>query len=122
MTVACDILNEIEVDVALVSLYTMSGGPDVALPYVMECTGLPADRIIISEVGLKTSEGEAQYDRIYDWIDKAFELGVRLAYVWDIELTPDTYDTGYSIVDRETGEWYPGMQAVHDLNEKWRGQ
>jgi len=119
LTIGCDVLKEVEVDLVSVSLYNMSDGPDHVIPWVMECTGLPAERIIIGEVGLSNTKGEKQYDRIYDWVNRAFELGVRLAFVWDLEL-PYSYETDWSIVDRETGEWYPGMRAVRDLNDKWR--
>ena len=122
ITVVKDVIPRMDnpPDFILVSLYSMSDGPEHAINYVMEHTGLPASRIIVSETG--TKDHSKQYDRIYNWINKAFMMGVRLAFVWDVEIGQDVYDTGYSIVDRTTGEWFPGMQAVHDLNEKWRNR
>jgi hypothetical protein len=120
-TVACDVIPRMKrkPDIIALSLYDASGGVAHAVEFVQECTGMPIERIIVSEVG--TSKLDKQYDRIYNWIDEAFTLGIRLAFVWDVEL-PGSYDTGFSIVDRETGEWYPGMEAVQNLNLKWREQ
>lgn len=99
------------------ALYNQAGDPVEALQYAMQITGLPAKRFFISETGHK--DLDKQYDKIYNRIDGLFQEGVAFALVWDLEVTP-VYNTGYSIVDRETGEWNPGMYAVRDLNEKWR--
>jgi len=99
------------------SVYDMAGNPEDTLRYAMEATGLPANRFIVSETG--TSKKDNQYDIIYERINNLFVMGVRLAFVWDLEIAP-VYDTGYSIVDRETGEEFGGMRAVRDLNKEWR--
>jgi hypothetical protein len=119
ITVVRDVLPYVpQVDSVSISLYAMSGGPEWAIAYVQAHTGLPAHRIFIGEIGEKDHAN--QYDRIYNWTDKAFEMGVRLSFVWDLEYSENTHNSSWTIIDRETWEWFPGMEAVRDLNEKWR--
>jgi hypothetical protein len=121
VTIVKDVLPYIpEVDSVSISMYRMSGGPEHAIRYVMEHTGLPAHRIFIGEVG--NEKHEDQYDRIFNWVDTAFRMGVRMAFVWDLEYNPDTNSSDWTVVDRETWEWFPGMHAIYDLNVKWRSR
>jgi len=116
-TVLSDVIPRMESppDFIGLSLYQMAGDPEEALQYAMGVTGLPAYRFIISETGARTDT----YNRIYNTIDSLFQMGVRLAFVWDLEVDP-VYDTGYSVVDRVTGEELEGMRAIRDLNNEWR--
>jgi hypothetical protein len=98
------------------SLYDMAGDVEVALQYAMDVTGLPAERFIISETG--TSQINNQYDIIYNRIDNLFAMGVRLAFIWSLDVAPN--DSEWSIVDPLTGEERGGMQALRELNDKWR--
>ena len=102
-------------DFICLSVYAMAGDPRVALEYAMDATGLPAHRFIISETGSRKDT----YNKLRAVIDTMFSMGVRLAFVWDLEIDP-AYDTGFSIVDRVTGEEFEGMRAVRDLNKEWR--
>lgn len=118
----CDIIPQMPSppDFIGMSIYPMAGDPVGALEYAMECTGLPASRFYISEVGRKVDKGD-QYEWIYSVVDALFQKGVAFALVWAIH-SPISYEPNwpYSVVDPRTGEWRPGMYAIRDLNEKWR--
>ena len=101
------------------SLYGGAGDPVEALHYAMEMTGLPVERFFISEVGKREQQPGDQYDRIVSYVDALFAEGVAFALVWDLEIAP-AYNTGYSVVNRETGEWYSGMTAIKELNDVYR--
>ncbi|KKN78989.1 hypothetical protein LCGC14_0344650 [marine sediment metagenome] len=117
-TILCGIIPHMdsEPDRIGLSLYAMAGDPVEALHYAMECTGLPANRFYISEVGSRRLD--RQYDRIYDVTDTLFNEGVSFALVWSLDVLPE--DTDWSVVDPYTGTWCGGMDAIHDLNLKWR--
>jgi hypothetical protein len=114
-TVLCDIipLMDSSPDFISLSLYLMAGDPVDALHYAMACTGLPANRFYISEVGSRTD----QYDRIHDYVTALFEEGVAFALVWCLDVWP--HDTEWSVVDPASGEWRGGMFAIQDLNNVW---
>jgi hypothetical protein len=116
-TILCGIIPNMDSppDRISFSLYKMAGDPVEALHYAMECTGLPAYRFFISEVGARNPE--KQYDRITSVVNALFEEGVAFALVWDLDVWPN--DTEWSVVDPVSGEWRGGMFAIQDLNEEW---
>lgn len=118
----CDIIPKMDSppDFIALSLYSMAGDPVEALHYAMQCTGLPAYRFYLSEVGRRVDSG-GQYDRIYNYTDRLFEEGMAFALVWSLD-TELSYEPNWpwSVIDPETYEWRDGMYAIRDLNEKWR--
>ena len=118
----CDIIPKMRVppDFIGLSLYSMADDPVAALEYAMECTGLPAERFFISEVGRRVSKGN-QYERIYTWVDRLFEKGVAFALVWSLD-NEMSYppNAEWSVIDPISYEWRGGMDAIKDLNMKWR--
>jgi hypothetical protein len=119
ITVVEDVLPHVpQVDSVSISMYEMSDGPG-AIDWISANTGLPFERIFIGEIGHRIHS--KQYARIFDWVDEAFSKGVRLAFIWDIEYNSDAHQSQWTVVDRDTWEWFPGMEAIRDLNEKWRG-
>jgi hypothetical protein len=117
----CDIIPKMQSppDFIGLSLYAMAGDPVEALEYAMECTGLPAYRFYISEVGARFGEG--QHARITEVVDALFAKGVAFALVWSLD-TEISYPPNavWSVVDPLTGDWRGGMIAIQELNEKWR--
>jgi hypothetical protein len=111
------------------SLYRKAGDPVTAFENVMAWTGLPAERIMISEVGRREGtqrDGRVivrrqQEDRICSVVDALFARGCPLAMVWSWEEIPYTGGhTGYAVNDAATGEPLSGRKAISDLNAKWR--
>jgi hypothetical protein len=119
MTSLEEIVSVVKPDFVGLSMYQGADPVDGSLAYAMDVTGLPAWRFFISEVGSKENRDGQQYDRITSVVDTLFDRGVAFALVWDIE-NHMSYDTGFSVVDRDTGEWYSGMYAIQDLNDRWR--
>jgi len=114
-----DIVDVVKPDFVGLSMYQGADDVSDSLTYAMQTTGLPVWRFFISEVGTKEKWDGKQYDRITHVVDTLFERGVAFALVWSIE-TELSYDTGYSVIDRKTGEWNSGMYAIQELNGRWR--
>ena len=103
------------------SIYNMADDPVVALDYAMACTGLPAYRFFISEVGAVEELPGDQAAAIHAVVDPLFGLGVAFALVWDLE-DANSWQTGYSVIDTATGERLSGYAAIQELNATYRGE
>jgi hypothetical protein len=111
------------------SLYKKAGDHVKAFENVLEWTGLPAERVFISEVGAREGtqrdgsfiSGTPQADRINSVVNDLFGLGCPLAMVWSWEEIPYTGGhTGYAVNDAVTKEPLSGRKAIRDLNAHWR--
>ncbi len=117
--VVCGVIPQMPIPpdfISMSGLYGPERDPVADLHYVMDCTGLPANRIFISEVGARVGHG--QYDRIYNYVTALFKEGIAFALVWDLDVWPN--DTEWSVVDPVSGEWRGGMVAIQELNDEWR--
>jgi len=122
-TVLCDIIPRMThpPDFIGLSIYNMADDPVVALDYAMACTGLPAYRFFISEVGAVEELPGDQAAAIHAVVDPLFGLGVAFALVWDLE-DANSWQTGYSVIDTATGERLSGYAAIQELNATYRGE
>jgi hypothetical protein len=120
-TVLCDIIPRMThpPDFIGLSIYNMAGDPVVALDYAMQCTGLPAYRFFISEVGSEEKHSGDQAEAIHRVVDPLFTFGVPFALVWSLE-DKTSWFTGYSVIDVDTGEKLSGYYAIQELNETYR--
>jgi hypothetical protein len=120
-TTLCDIIPRMESppDFIGLSIYAMADDPVVALDYAMACTGLPAYRFYIAEVGAKETTPGDQAAAIHRVVDPLFAFGVQFALVWSLE-DRTSYPTGYSVVDINTGEPLSGVAAIQELNATYR--
>jgi hypothetical protein len=92
-----------------------------ALDYILEHTGLPPERVFISEVGTRERQKGDQRKRIEAVVNSMFERRVAFALIWSWEdENLNSYISGRSIVDEKTGEPRSGYHAMKDLNKKWR--
>jgi len=120
-TVLCDIIPRMDSlpDFIGLSIYNMADDPVVALDYAMACTGLPAWRFFISEVGSKETNPGDQAAAIHRVVDPLFAFGVPFALVWSLE-DSTSWPTDYSVIDIETGEKLSGYYAIQELNATYR--
>ena len=110
------------------SLWPAAGDPLEALQYAMDMTGLPPERIFLSQVGAKEGtqpDGSVlvlprQRDRLMAVIPPLFEAGVAFALVWSMEQPEPTGRTGHSVIDSVTGGQLSGWAAIEELNATWR--
>jgi hypothetical protein len=132
------------------SLYKRAGDPVEAFNKVMAWTGLPADKIFISEIGAREGtqpscdkefsdgsilgsasieelvcgtviEGTPQYDRIVPVVTELLGLGAPFALVWSWEeVAFSGSHSGRSVLDAVTEEHLSGYTAIEELNAVWR--
>ena len=130
MTVLADVIPQMDhqPDFVGLSLWPAAGDPVEALQYAMDMTGLPPERILLSQVGAREGtqpDGSVLYnprqeERLLSTIPPLFELGVPFAIVWSMEQPEPTGRTGHAMIDPVTGEYMSGWYAVEQLNATWR--
>lgn len=129
--VARDLIPQMESppDFVGLSLYKKAGDAVKAYDNVLEWTGLPPERVFISEVGAREGTqrdgrvltGDRQYDRIMSVVPPLFDKGCPLALVWSWAEIPFTGGhTGYAVNDAVTGEELSGCRAIEELNARYR--
>jgi hypothetical protein len=130
MTVLADVIPYMDhqPDFIGLSIWPAAGDPVEALEYTMSMTGLPPERIFLSQVGAREGtqpDGTVLYlprqrDRLMAVIPPLFELGVAFALVWSMEQPEPAGRTGHSVMDSVTGEQLSGWAAIEELNATWR--
>ena len=131
LIVARDVIPRMDLppDFVALSLYKKAGDVIDAFNNVITWTGLPPNRIFLSEVGAREGsqpdgtfiEGSPQYDRIMSVVSKVFDHGAAFALVWSFDEVAHTGGhTGFAVIDSVTGEHLSGYDAIIELNEEYR--